>query len=343
MHQLDPAALLRRATELSRAIAGTTAPNPAVGCVITDATGTAIFGEGATQPPGGHHAEIEALLAAGAAAYGGCAYVTLEPCNHTGRTGPCAEALLQAGIAELHYIHSDPNPVASGGAERLRSAGVKVVQHGQLRSEPLVPWLLSTRLGRAHITLKVAHTLDGFTAAEDGTSQWITGAVARRRVHADRARRDAIVVGTGTVLADNPRLNARPEDGGEYSHQPEPIVVGSRALPEHSHLAQRGAHRCASIPELLDYLSARGHVDVLVEGGASLAGSLLRAGLVDALESYTAPTLLGSGRGISGGGLARTISEQKRFVLESSEVLGADVLLIARSPQAHRLLIDREE
>ncbi|WP_225990211.1 bifunctional diaminohydroxyphosphoribosylaminopyrimidine deaminase/5-amino-6-(5-phosphoribosylamino)uracil reductase RibD [Corynebacterium sp. 11A] len=341
--QPDPAVLLRRAIELSRVVAGTTAPNPAVGCVITDPTQRRILGEGATQPPGGDHAEIQALRAAGPAAHGGCAYVTLEPCNHVGRTGPCVEALLEAGIAELHYIHADPNPVAAGGVERLRAHGVRVVQHPQLRSGPLVPWLVSTRLGRAHLTLKTAHTLDGFSAAADGTSQWITGPVARARVHEDRSRRDAIVVGTGTVWADNPRLSARTPDGQEYSHQPEAIVLGTRALPPESHLRRRGVRQCASIEELLEYLGQRGHVDVLIEGGAGVAGSLLRAGLVDALESYTAPTLLGSGHGISTGGLATTISEQLRFVLESSEVLDTDVLLIARSPQAHRLLATRKE
>ena len=179
---------------------GFTSPNPPVGAVILAADGT-IAGVGMTQPPGGPHAEVVALDEAGDAARGGTAVVTLEPCNHQGRTGPCSQALIDAGVSAVVYAVGDPNPEASGGAATLMRAGISVtagLRAPEVEAGPLRAWLHKQRTGRPHITWKYAASLDGRSAAEDGTSQWITGPQARARVHAQRAQIDAIVVGTGT-------------------------------------------------------------------------------------------------------------------------------------------------
>ncbi|WP_433255522.1 bifunctional diaminohydroxyphosphoribosylaminopyrimidine deaminase/5-amino-6-(5-phosphoribosylamino)uracil reductase RibD [Streptosporangium sp. CA-135522] len=207
---------MRRAIELAAHGRGTTSPNPIVGCVVLDASGQ-VAGEGFHAYAGGPHAEVVALRAAGERARGGTAYVTLEPCDHTGRTGPCALALLEAGIARVVVAVNDPNPMAAGGADRLRRHGV-VVETGVLAEEAErgnTEWLTSVRLGRPHVTWKYAATLDGRSAAADGTSQWITSPESRADVHRLRAEADAIVAGIGTVLADDPRLTARRPPGDE--------------------------------------------------------------------------------------------------------------------------------
>lgn len=206
------AAHMARAVELARLGHGTTSPNPVVGCVVLDAGGQ-LAGEGFHAYAGGPHAEVVALAQAGERARGGTAYVTLEPCDHTGRTAPCSRALLDAGVARVVVAVSDPNPQAAGGAERLRAHGVEVIS-GVLAEEAErvnEEWLTYVRLGRPHVTWKFAATLDGRSAAEDGTSKWITSPEARADVHRLRAAADAIVAGIGTVLADDPHLTARPE------------------------------------------------------------------------------------------------------------------------------------
>ena len=217
--------------------------NPQVGCVILAADGS-ILSEGWHRGAGTPHAEVDALskLAAGDA-QGVTAVVTLEPCNHTGRTGPCSEALIDAGIARVVFGVSDPGDHSSGGAERLRAAGVDVTG-GVLLEETtsrLGDWLPAARLKRPVVTVKWASSLDGRAAAADGTSQWITGADARADVHERRAASDAIVVGTGTVLADDPALSARHADGSLYETQPVPVVFGRRATPTDAAL-RRGRH-----------------------------------------------------------------------------------------------------
>ncbi|MBB5779716.1 bifunctional diaminohydroxyphosphoribosylaminopyrimidine deaminase/5-amino-6-(5-phosphoribosylamino)uracil reductase RibD [Nonomuraea jabiensis] len=205
------AAHMARAVELAGHGHGTTSPNPVVGCVVLDAEGR-VAGEGFHAYAGGPHAEVVALAQAGERARGGTAYVTLEPCDHTGRTGPCSLALLAAGVARVVIAVPDPNPKAAGGAARLRAHGISVTS-GVLGAEAErvnEEWLTYARLGRSHVTWKFAATLDGRSAAEDGTSQWITSAAARADVHRLRAAADAIVAGIGTVLADNPHLTARP-------------------------------------------------------------------------------------------------------------------------------------
>ncbi|MER5422845.1 bifunctional diaminohydroxyphosphoribosylaminopyrimidine deaminase/5-amino-6-(5-phosphoribosylamino)uracil reductase RibD [Streptosporangium roseum] len=201
---------MRRAIELAARGRGTTSPNPVVGCVVLDAAGQ-VVGEGFHAYAGGPHAEVVALRAAGERARGGTAYVTLEPCDHTGRTGPCALALLEAGIARVVVAVRDPNPAAAGGADRLTRHGVAVTT-GVLAEEAgrgNAEWLTSVRLGRPHVTWKYAATLDGRSAAADGTSQWITSPESRADVHRLRGEADAIIAGIGTVLADDARLTVR--------------------------------------------------------------------------------------------------------------------------------------
>ncbi|MFI7634710.1 bifunctional diaminohydroxyphosphoribosylaminopyrimidine deaminase/5-amino-6-(5-phosphoribosylamino)uracil reductase RibD [Nonomuraea sp. NPDC049400] len=206
---------MARAVELAARGHGTTSPNPVVGCVVLDASGQ-VAGEGFHAYAGGPHAEVVALAQTGERARGGTAYVTLEPCDHTGRTGPCSRALLAAGVARVVIAVADPNPKAAGGAARLRSQGVSVTT-GVLAAEASLvneEWLTYARLGRSHLTWKFAATLDGRSAAADGTSKWITSPEARADVHRLRAASDAIVAGIGTVLADDPHLTARPPGGG---------------------------------------------------------------------------------------------------------------------------------
>src|SRR5690606_26995394 len=210
---------MARAVELAARGHGRTSPNPVVGCVVLDAAGR-VAGEGFHPHAGGPHAEAAALREAGERVRGGTAYVTLEPCDHTGRTGPCTRALLSAGVARVVYAVADPNPRAAGGAPRRRAAGSDVT--GGVQAEAAgrgsaeeaervnAEWLTFARLGRPHVTWKFAATLDGRSAAADGTSQWITSPEARADVHRLRARSDAILAGVGTVLADDPHLTARP-------------------------------------------------------------------------------------------------------------------------------------
>ncbi|MGV9779281.1 bifunctional diaminohydroxyphosphoribosylaminopyrimidine deaminase/5-amino-6-(5-phosphoribosylamino)uracil reductase RibD [Streptosporangium sp. NPDC003464] len=214
---------MRRAIELAARGRGTTSPNPVVGCVVLDAAGQ-VAGEGFHAYAGGPHAEVVALRAAGERARGGTAYVTLEPCDHTGRTGPCSLALLEAGVARVVVAVSDPNPAAAGGADRLRRHGVAVAT-GVLTGEAErgnAEWLTSVRLGRPHVTWKYAATLDGRSAAADGTSQWITSPESRADVHRLRGEADAIVAGIGTVLADDPRLTVRRPPASSAGEDPAP-------------------------------------------------------------------------------------------------------------------------
>lgn len=322
---------MRLAIDAAHGARGGTSPNPPVGAVILDAAGE-VVGIGATQPPGGPHAEVVALTEAGARARGGTAVVTLEPCNHYGRTGPCSRALVEAGVAAVHYAVADPNPTAAGGADTLRAAGIAVsggvladdVEHGPLRA-----WLHRQRMGRPHVTWKFAATLDGRSAAADGTSQWITGPEARARVHADRARLDAIVVGTGTVLADDPWLTARLPDGSLAPHQPLRVVVGTREIPATAKVLDDAAPtlilRTHDVDEVLAALTDRD--DVLVEGGPRLAGAFLAAGRIDRIQAYIAPVVLGAGsHAVEGAGVG-TITEALRFRRENVETIGEDVLL----------------
>lgn len=316
---------LTEAISAGESVRGSTSPNPPVGCAIVSPAGEVIAAAG-TSPAGGPHAEINALAQAGAAARGATAVVTLEPCNHTGRTGPCSHALADAGIARVVYLTADPNPRAAGGADYLRSRGVDV-EFRPTRVDALQPWLTSLRLGRVSVTVKFAATVDGFTAAPDGTSQWITGPQAREHVHADREKRDAILIGTGTALADDPSLTARYPDGTLRSRQPRRVVVGKRAVPE-GNLSRLGFEQYATPTEALNALWETGARDVLVEGGATLATSFFELGVVDRVQAYLAPLLLGGGRPVVERALAGTLADAKRYTVSGLKRLGDDVVIM---------------
>ncbi len=327
-------AAMRRALELA-ARGPSHGPNPRVGCVLLRPDGT-VLAEGFHRGAGTAHAEVDALLRARAdvgpdAARGATAVVTLEPCAHHGRTGPCVDALLDAGVTRVVHGQADPNPSAAGGAARLRAAGVDVVG-GLLGDETAAlndTWTRAVELGRPVVTWKLASTLDGRAAAVDGTSRWITGRAARRDVHRLRALADAVVVGTGTVLADDPDLTVRhvPLEGPA----PERVVVGLRDLPPSSRLARAAragepVHhlRTHDLHEALDTLWLREHRHVLLEGGPALAAAFWRAGLVDDVVAYVAPVLLGLGApAVADLGIG-TIADAARLDLTDVTVLPAD-------------------
>ena len=321
-------------TAMRRALAlagnGPTGVNPQVGCVLTDANGT-IVAEGWHRGVGTAHAEVDALSKLGAE--GLTAVVTLEPCNHTGHTGPCSEALIAAGVRRVVYSVADPGP-SGGGSERLREVGIEVVA-GVLTdavSEFIRPWLIATRLGRPFVTVKWASSLDGRTAAADGSSQWITGAAARQRVHEQRALHDAIAVGTGTVLADDPALTAR--DTELLADQPIPVVIGLRPVPATAKLRSHpaGLIETASrdLPAILAGLFGRGIRRVFVEGGPTLASEFIRAGLVDEYLVYLGPMLLGGAQLAIGDIGVSSIGDAKRLRITAIEQLGEDILVVAR-------------
>lgn len=308
--------------------------NPQVGCVLLDESG-AMVAQGWHRGAGTAHAEVDALSHIPSAA-GLTAVVTLEPCNHTGRTGPCAQALIDAGVTRVVYALDDPNPVAGGGAERLRAAGVEVIG-GMLADEAtelLLPWLTSVRTGRPWVTVKWATSLDGRAAAADGTSQWITGPASRQRVHQQRAAHDAIAVGTGTVLADDPSLTARGDGGELLAHQPIPVVFGATPVPADAQLRQHPAglielgHRDLEVA--LRDLDARGIRRLYVEGGPTLASAFISAGLVDEVLVYLAPMLIGGPRVALDELGVTTMSEAHRLRIHHIDMLGDDLLVVAR-------------
>ncbi|WP_424190621.1 bifunctional diaminohydroxyphosphoribosylaminopyrimidine deaminase/5-amino-6-(5-phosphoribosylamino)uracil reductase RibD [Actinokineospora sp. G85] len=314
---------------------GATSPNPPVGAVVLDADGL-VVGSGATQPPGGPHAEVGALAEAGERARGGTAVVTLEPCAHHGRTPPCTDALLAAGVARVVYAVADPNPRAAGGARVLADAGV-LVEGGLLADEvaagPLRAWLHATATGRPHVTWKYAASLDGRSAAADGTSRWISSETSRAEVHRLRRQVDAIVAGRGTVLADDPALTARQDDGTPAPRQPLRVVVGLGDIPAGARVLDDAAEtlhvRTREPAEVLAALSARGVVDVLLEGGPALAGAFVAAGLVDRVLAYLAPALLGAGTPALGAAGVSTITGAHRFRVEGVTMSGPDVRVCA--------------
>ncbi len=366
--------IMRRALELA-ANGPATGVNPRVGCVILNGAGE-IIAEGWHRGAGTAHAEIDALskLPTGAAE-GATVVVTLEPCNHTGRTGPCALALIDAGVARVVYAVADPGEHSSGGSERMRAAGVEV-QGGLLADEAsafLSGWLVSARLGRPFVTVKWASSLDGRAAANDGTSKWITGPEARHDVHLRRAASDAIIIGTGTALADDPSLTARDADGQLLPNQPVPVVIGNRAIPDdaavrsHPHTPlffdtigarETGQTRdtgqtsetghsgdlgqtsetghSGDLAGVLRELHGRGIRRAFVEGGPTLVSSFVAAGLVDEYLVYLAPTLIGGDRLALGDIGVSGIENQRRLTIEHIDRLGDDILVVASPLLGHR-------
>ncbi len=320
----DDVSMMRRAMTAAATARLRTAPNPWVGAVIVCADGR-VF-EGATEPPGQRHAErvaLDAAAAAGADTAGATVYTTLEPCSHHGRTPPCVDALVAARVARVVVAIDDPDPkVAGRGHDRLAEAGIEL-DVGVCRDEvveQLTPYLHHRRTGRPYVVLKLAATLDGRTAAADGTSQWITGPQARAEVHRLRAESGAVVVGAGTVRADDPALTVRHVEGPD----PRRVVLGT---------APAGArvHPCTEwhgpLPDLLDRLGAEGVLQLLVEGGAKVASSFHRAGLVDRYVLHLAPALMGGddGSAVFAGLGAPTISELWRGRVHALRRLGDDL------------------
>ncbi len=360
--------LMRAALALARRGLGNVWPNPAVGCVVV--RDGRVIGRGWTQPGGRPHAEAEALARAGGAARGATAYVTLEPCGHWGRTPPCADALIEAGLARVVVAIEDPDPrVAGGGLQRLRAAGI-AVETGLCAEDAAdinAGFLTRLRLGRPLVTLKLATSLDGRIATASGESRWITGEPARERAHLLRAIHDAILVGTDTVVADDPQLTCRLP--GLARRSPVRVVLdrqlrvppGARVFAEArqtatwvvtlaaAHEARQEALREAGVVVIaaapdpagridvgsaLARLGERGLTRLLVEGGGRLAAALLRAALVDRLVWFHAPVLLG-GDGIPAvGELGQgPLSEMPGFERLASETVGPDVMTTFRARQ----------
>jgi diaminohydroxyphosphoribosylaminopyrimidine deaminase/5-amino-6-(5-phosphoribosylamino)uracil reductase len=293
-------AAMRRALALAATPGVPHGPNPRVGCVLLDVAGNEVA-EGFHRGAGTPHAEVDALAVAGADARGATAVVTLEPCNHTGRTSPCAEALLAAGVQRVVFAQADTNPVAHGGAATLSAAGVEV-EGGLLVDEARAlnrAWTFAVEHGRPFVTWKFATTLDGRSAAADGTSRWVSSRAARLDTHRLRGECDVMLVGAGTVAVDDPRLTVRDEVDALLPHQPLRVVMGERDLPADRRVFDDAAetlHLRSRDPQaVLEELYSRDRQHVFLEGGPTLAAAFLAAGLVDEVVAYVAPMLLGAG------------------------------------------------
>jgi diaminohydroxyphosphoribosylaminopyrimidine deaminase/5-amino-6-(5-phosphoribosylamino)uracil reductase len=317
---VDDETMMRRAIRNASSVRAATSPRPWVGAVLVTRDGEVL--DGATEPVPGRHAEVVALDAAGQAR-GATVFTTLEPCSHTNVTGPCADALVVAGVARVVVAVEDPDHRVSGaGIERLRSAGIEVtvgVCGDEVRRQ-LAPYLKHRSTGRPFVVLKLAASLDGRTAAPDGSSQWITGEAARVDAHRLRAESDAVIVGAGTVRADDPALTVRHVSGRD------PIRVVLGRAPEdakvHPALELEG-----DLGSVLDDLGGRGVLQVMVEGGATVAHDFHVAGLVDRYVIYLAPALFGGddGRPLFAGPGAPTIRDVWRGRIESIERVGDDL------------------
>ncbi|MEY4268732.1 MAG: hypothetical protein RIS90_3267 [Pseudomonadota bacterium] len=362
--------MMDRALDLARRARLLAPPNPAVGCVLVAADGR-VLGEGQTQRTGAAHAEIMALQAAAALGHsvvGATAFVTLEPCAHHGRTGPCCDALITAGIGRVVAALQDPNPRVSGqGFARLRAAGITVeVGPGAAEARELNLGFFSRMVRQTPwVRLKIAASLDGQTALENGSSQWITSAAARADGHAWRARACAVLTGIGTVLEDDPQLNVRLVD---TPRQPKLVLVDSRlevplrarlwqaertvliytasADPAKTQALQALGATVVCLPEpaspptaakvdlgaMLRDLAAREVNELHVEAGFKLNGSLVRAGLVDEFLVYLAPTLLGQGRGMAQFGPLTALTQATPLAFQATDMLGPDLRILARVP-----------
>jgi diaminohydroxyphosphoribosylaminopyrimidine deaminase/5-amino-6-(5-phosphoribosylamino)uracil reductase len=317
---------MRRALALAASPGVPLGPNPRVGCVLLDGEGQTV-GEGYHHGAGSPHAEVDALAHAGDRARGATAVVTLEPCNHTGRTGPCAQALIAAGVRRVVIAQRDTNPVAQGGAETLRAAGVEV-EEGVLADEARAVnriWTFAVEHGRPFVTWKVAATLDGRSAAPDGTSRWVSSAAARLDSHRLRTVVDTMLVGTGTVAVDDPHLTARDAAGLLLPQQPLRAVMGERELDSGRRVFDDAAEtvllRTREPKTALEDLFARDRQHVLLEGGPSLAAAFVAADLVDEVVAYVAPMLLGAGLSAVGDLGITTISDALHLAVTDVTVL----------------------
>jgi len=346
-----------RAVELAARGLTTTLPNPVVGCVLLDASGEPV-GEGWHERPGGPHAEVVALAVAGERARGSTAVVSLEPCAHTGRTDPCVDALIAAGVTRVVVGVRDPWPPAAGGADRLREGGVDVelgVEESAAEAVNRV-WLTAVRRRRPYVTWKLAATLDGRVAAADGGSRWITGPEARADAHELRARCDTVLVGVGTVLADDPQLTVR-LTGSSVQRQPLRVVADTHGrTPEQARVRDEltdtwvatgaavgtGPDGRLDLRSLMGDLYERERRHVLLEGGPQLAAAMVEAGLVDSVVAYVAPALLGAGPAALGSVGVTSLADALRLHLVDVRRVGPDVRIEAHLPSNPRGRLPRK-
>ena len=319
--------MLKRANELACLGLGLTGSNPIVGAVVVDSAGK-IIGEGFHKS--GPHAEVVALEQAGQSAKDSTLFVTLEPCNHHGKTGPCTEAIIKSGISKVVYAVSDPNALASGGAAALSAAGIEVVLNSGVPevSYSNRAWLHKIKAGRPYFIWKIATTLDGRTAASDGSSKWITGPESRAQVSKLRSESSAILIGTGTALADNPNLIPRDLEVKGVGN-PVRIVMGLRDIPADFKLNNGDAEtvlvRSHDFSELLTLCQERAFNQILVESGSELGTALLSAGLIDELVLFQAASLLGSGQSFIGDLGIKNIEQKLDFVIRDVAQFGNDL------------------
>ncbi len=366
MTDAAPAAFMRRAIRLALGVRHRTSPNPTVGCVVV--RDGQVVGEGVTQRVGGPHAEVEALRAAGERARGADLFVTLEPCCHHGRTPPCTDAIVAAGVRRVYAGVIDPNPVVAGkGMRQLEAAGIEA-HVGLLDAENrrlIAPFHRYVTDARPWVILKAGLTLDGCIATASGHSKWITGEAARRDAHRLRARADAVMVGTGTALADDPQLTVRlvrGEDpvrvlldselrvptsaalmgrGALVFHAPEATEARRRAVAAtgaEAHAVPRRSDGGLDLDAVLGALAGRGLVSVLVEGGGRLHGALIAAGLADEACFYLAPKLVGRGQPVVNLPSVATVGEGWSLDEVETRRLGQDVRVrgVIRYPGAPR-------
>jgi diaminohydroxyphosphoribosylaminopyrimidine deaminase/5-amino-6-(5-phosphoribosylamino)uracil reductase len=319
--------MLKRANELACLGLGLTGSNPIVGAVVVDSAGK-IIGEGFHKS--GPHAEVVALEQAGQSAKDSTLFVTLEPCNHHGKTGPCTEAIIKSGISKVVYAVSDPNALASGGAAALSAGGIEVVLNSGVPEVAYSnrTWLHKIKTGRPYFIWKIATTLDGRTAANDGSSKWITGPESRAQVSKLRSESSAILIGTGTALADNPNLIPRDLEVVGVGN-PVRIVMGLREIPADSNLNNGDAEtvlvRSHDFSELLTLCQERDFNQILVESGSELGTALLSAGLIDELVLFQAASLLGSGQSFVGDLGIKNIEQKLDFVIRDVAQFGNDL------------------
>ena len=335
---MDYTVAMQRAIALSEKGLGKTSPNPIVGAVIIDDAGN-VIGEGFHDRMNSKdHAEVVAIANAtqnGNKIKGATIVVTLEPCNHYGSTGPCTQAIIDAGISTVVFAVNDPNSIASGGADTLRAAGIKVVE-GVLKAEAAYAnraWLMKIKKNRPFFTWKVATTLDAKIAATDGTSKWITNETSRADVQILRRQADAILVGTNTVITDDPHLIPRGDFAG-YAHNPIRVICGEQDLPKDAQVFDSAAQTVVVKSKDLDLLVAELNKleinQVFVEAGMTLASAMVDHCLMDELVMYQAPSLLGSGKPFFTFDFPSTISNQMRLDHISTVVLDGDVKSVYR-------------
>ena len=332
---MDYTVAMQRAIALSEKGLGKTSPNPIVGAVIIDDAGN-VIGEGFhDRMKSKDHAEVVAIVNANQNLKGATIVVTLEPCNHSGSTGPCTQAIIDAGISTVVFAVNDPNSVASGGADTLRAAGIKVID-GVLKAEAAYAnraWLMKIKKNRPFFTWKVATTLDAKIAATDGTSKWITNETSRADVQVLRRLADAILVGTNTVITDDPHLIPRGEFPG-YAHNPIRVICGEQELPKDAKVFDEAAQTVVVKSKDLDLLVQKLNElkinHVFVEAGPTLASAMVDHCLMDELVIYQAPSLLGSGKPFFTFDYQTTISDQMRLEHISTVVLAGDVKSVYR-------------